>query len=292
MGKAGWEVRADYLEVSRRCMWNEDYMRFLVEKVWKIDQPVHVGDFGCGIGFFGEFLMPLLPKGSRYTGIDISAALLERARKRLHGVDFEVDFEQADLTDYSAQARFDVAICQAVLMHIPNGLRVIDKMAQSVRPGGLVICCEISRNACNAGICFEGLDTDEFANLGILQKLWRADLLKTGADSNIGVKIPAYMRKIGLRDVDVRVNDYVHFVDPDAPPERHRRSLEAFLSAWGGGGSEREKVIANLMDRGLTCAEAEHQYQCEKRTAAHLQENAQTAHLLSPMFMLISYGRK
>ena len=28
-------------------MWNEDYLRFLVEQVWEIDRPVDVLDCGC-----------------------------------------------------------------------------------------------------------------------------------------------------------------------------------------------------------------------------------------------------
>ena len=56
-------------------MWNDDYMEFLIEKVWKINNPVDLIDFGCGIGFMGLMLLPLLPKGSTYTGIDIKACL-------------------------------------------------------------------------------------------------------------------------------------------------------------------------------------------------------------------------
>lgn len=53
-------------------MWNVDYMRFLVRDVWKIDNPVTVLDCGCGYGALGLLLMPLLPSGSRYIGVDFN----------------------------------------------------------------------------------------------------------------------------------------------------------------------------------------------------------------------------
>ena len=48
-----WEQKLEYLLRTRRRSWNEDYMQFLIEKVWKIDGPVKVLDCGCGFGFLG-----------------------------------------------------------------------------------------------------------------------------------------------------------------------------------------------------------------------------------------------
>ena len=73
-----WEDRLAYLKASRRAMWNEDYLRFLVEQVWEIDRPVDVLDCGCGFGYMGRMMLPLLPEGSTYTGIDFSAACCRR----------------------------------------------------------------------------------------------------------------------------------------------------------------------------------------------------------------------
>ena len=291
MGANVWDDQADYLAASRECMWNEDYMRFLVERVWKIDRPVRVADFGCGAGHLGGLMLPMLPEGSRYTGIDRSAPLIEAARGNLARFGGAVDFELADLTEYQPSPRFDIAICQTVLQHIPDGLGVVDRMRASAVPGGLVVCCEISRNLANAGLYFDGYDIDKSANLGILQKLWRCDAQNGGGDSAIGVKIPAYMRKIGLKDVAVRVNDYVHAVDPFGDAELHRRSLRAFWAAWGGvGGDEAEKAEA-LTRRGLSKEEAEYQARCEAELSRHILERADTSYMMTPMFMLISFGR-
>lgn len=59
-----WENKLEYLLRTRKSSWNHDYMNFLIKQVWKIDKPVRVLDCGCGYGFLGMLIMPLLPKGS------------------------------------------------------------------------------------------------------------------------------------------------------------------------------------------------------------------------------------
>ncbi len=49
-----WDSKSDYLVGSRILLHNDDYLEFLVTKVWKLDQPCRVVDFGCGSGRFGQ----------------------------------------------------------------------------------------------------------------------------------------------------------------------------------------------------------------------------------------------
>lgn len=45
-GKAEyWEERLEYLKRTRKTMWNEDYIRFLVRDVWKINRPITILDY-------------------------------------------------------------------------------------------------------------------------------------------------------------------------------------------------------------------------------------------------------
>lgn len=52
-----WNDKADWLKAMRTGWFNEDYIEFLVEKVWKIQKPVNVIDFGCGYGYVGLILL-------------------------------------------------------------------------------------------------------------------------------------------------------------------------------------------------------------------------------------------
>lgn len=76
-----WEAKLEYLLRTRKNMWNDDYMEFLITKVWKIDRPVKMLDCGCGFGFLGLLILPYLPKGSTYTGIDMAENLIQMGRK-------------------------------------------------------------------------------------------------------------------------------------------------------------------------------------------------------------------
>lgn len=64
-----WDSKIDYLSRTRWLYYNDDYLEFLVKSVWKITSPVRIIDFGCGYGYLGTKLLPLLPEGSTYTGV-------------------------------------------------------------------------------------------------------------------------------------------------------------------------------------------------------------------------------
>ena len=72
-----WNSKLDYLLKTRKNYWNNDYIEFLIKKVWRLEKPVSILDCGCGYGFMGLLLMPYMPSGSRYTGIDFAAELVE-----------------------------------------------------------------------------------------------------------------------------------------------------------------------------------------------------------------------
>lgn len=209
-----WNKFQDYLLNTRKNFWNNDYLSFLIESVWKIDKPVKVIDFGCGYGFMGLILMPLLPQGSTYTGIDIADQLLNTGKKLFEKTDYHSKFIHADLLEYSIQEKYDLAICQSVLRHIPSYSIVLQKMISSVVPGGKVICFEINRRIENSGLYIEGKEESIFLNDENMQKNWREELKKGGRDFMAASKIPMLMEQYGLTDVSVRVNDYVEYISP------------------------------------------------------------------------------
>ncbi|MBT0774198.1 class I SAM-dependent methyltransferase [Kineosporia sp. J2-2] len=102
---------------------------------------VNVLDAGCGAGaMVGR--MATLRQTWRYTGLDRSAGLLADAATRYP----EIVFEQADLTDPAAMARYraqDVVTCLGHTLsyqlsdeHLDAAL---DGLASCLRPGGLLI---------------------------------------------------------------------------------------------------------------------------------------------------------
>jgi len=282
---------AEYLIESRKVMWNEDYMRFLVERVWKIEKPVNIIDFGCGVGFLGAALLPMLPEGCAYTGIDVEKAHLDEARKYFTDKKYTAEFVEYDLHEYEPVKKYGVAICQAVLMHVPNAKSVLKKMRDSVIPGGLVICIECDRNMANASMFFDGIDYRKTINLGILQKIWLNDFDRTGSDYNIALKIPVYMRELGLKYVGVRTNDCVSFIDPDGGADEYEKQYNAFVSGgWGAEDASESEKVASLIERGLTEDEAKYQFLCEEITNKYVRENKKSARIVSAHNLIISFG--
>src|SRR5580704_5924805 len=114
-----WDDKGDFLAATRGMYHNADYWRFLLRDVWGVDAaPRRLVDFGCGFGWMGTLLMPMLAAGSDYTGIDISTPLLERGRAMSLG--YRTTFVEGDAcaTPFGDGA-FDIAVCHALLMHLP-----------------------------------------------------------------------------------------------------------------------------------------------------------------------------
>lgn len=187
-----WDNKAEYFAACRNLLHNDDYLEFLVTKVWKLDQPCRVADFGCGSGRFGLMLMPLLPKGSTYTGFDQSAALIGEARKALQGAPFEVELLEGSVFEAPLpDDTFDVAVSQAVLMHIPDPIKAIKEMIRVTRQGGWVITCDANRNAHSALFHCEETNEQENAPLELFQTINKSIRQQTGVDHNIGIKPPS-----------------------------------------------------------------------------------------------------
>lgn len=207
-----WGMEKEYLHSTRQNLWNNDYCEFLVKCVWKIDKPVRIIDFGCGYGYLAQMLLPLVPEGSTYKGIDISKDLIADAKGIFSDCKAEVSFEAMDLNDYDPVAEYDIAICQAVLRHLNNPEDILKKMTQSVKENGLVICIEPSRRMENAGIFIDNEAYDPFENDELLRQRWLSEEKTGGRDYQIGIKTPLIMEKLGLNNIGVRINDYVDFV--------------------------------------------------------------------------------
>ena len=77
-----WEKELERTKKWKGFYFNDDYLEFLVTKVWRFNRPVHMLDCACGYGYLAEKIFPYLPEGSRYTGFDISEVYLSEAEKR------------------------------------------------------------------------------------------------------------------------------------------------------------------------------------------------------------------
>lgn len=226
-----------------------------------------------------------------YTGIDTADKLLEKAKESFQGSGYETHFIQSDLNNYIPKEKYDIAICQTVLQRIPNPIKILEKMKDPVKPNGMVICIELSRDVSGTSLYIYGLDYSRMNLIGIEQKLRRNDLDRIGKDFEIALKLPIYMEKAGLKNINTRVNDFIQYITPSNTD--YKEQLEAFMAGSYSkrmSTDEKDKFVANLVNRGLAQEEAEHEFESRKKIIDYLNDNQESVRVIWSNCMFISYG--
>jgi SAM-dependent methyltransferase len=258
----------------RKYFWSEE----LVERLaawFGFERGMTGVDVGCGLGYLGYTYWPYFGAGGRYVGVDESPNLLRdaaRAAEEWAGGG-EACFVVGDCLSLPFADGFaDFAICQTLLMHLTKPEEALAEMTRIVKPGGLVICKEpdnVSSVLARGYSSLPDLSVDEEL-LGMKVALVsNKGRIKLGrGDNAIGAKVPAMMKRLGLVDVDVRMNDRVFHLEPpyDGPEQRHRvemmkkfflddehreyrlsRSRENYVA--GGGTAEEFDKSVEIYDR-------------------------------------------
>lgn len=259
-----WDSKIDYLSRTRWLYYNDDYLEFLVKSVWKITSPVRIIDFGCGYGYLGTKLLPLLPEGSTYTGVDAGNKLIDHAKDVYKNAPFKTEFVLGDIQEMDFERKYDIAVCHAFLLHMENPKEILQKMIGCLVDPGRIICFEPHWISGMASYYLDGHNSSDVVQLGILQKLFERDAQRSGKDGNVGIKIPVYLSQLGVRQIECRVSDKVNFLDPNSEVWK-KDALYSSLKEDGFGADpgEEEPFIANLVSRGATYEDAQNEYNLE-----------------------------
>jgi ubiquinone/menaquinone biosynthesis C-methylase UbiE len=105
----------------------------------RLRQGVRVLDLGCGLGDDTFEIARRVGGSGRVTGVDVSASMIDEARRRAEGRGLPVDFEVGD----SQALRFDTGTFDGVraermLMHVPDAEHAIAEMSRVLAPGGRI----------------------------------------------------------------------------------------------------------------------------------------------------------
>ena len=265
LGDYYWDSKIDYLSKTRGLYYNDDYLEFLVKNVWKMSlSPVRIIDFGCGNGYLGTKLLPLLSEGSTYTGVDAGCKLIDHATDVFKDATFKTEFIQGDVKQLVFEQKYDVVVCHAFLLHVENPKEILQKMISCLVDRGRIICFEPHWISGMANYSLYGYDSSDVVQLGFLQKLFERDAHRSGKDGNIGIKIPVYLSQLGVKQIECRVSDKVNFLDPNSEFERTNALFSSLKEdGFGADPGEQEQFISNLMNRGATYEEAQNEYRLE-----------------------------
>jgi ArsR family transcriptional regulator len=99
-----------------------------------------VGDLGCGTGQVAEAVAPFV---ARLIAVDGSPAMLQAARKRLHGL-ANVDIRRGDLEALPLDDEsLDAAMLTLVLHHVADPAKGLKEVARALKPGGRVLVVDM-----------------------------------------------------------------------------------------------------------------------------------------------------
>ena len=192
------------LEASRRFFWDVADLPRLAELL-ELGPGLRIADFGCGWGYLGHLLLPLIDPGGRIDGFDLDEELIARARERCveAGLRGRVVFHSGDITclDEVADDRYDLAICQTVLMHLSRPEEALSEMLRVVRPGGLVVAIEPDLLG-SAASQRDNIEADDFEHLrdrlAVHSYIAQGALLLGAGDYRIAGRLPQLMEAVGL----------------------------------------------------------------------------------------------
>lgn len=102
-------------------------------------------DVCCGVG--GSAFLMAQEFGLRVEGLDLSNNMLKQARERCRelGLESQVSFLQGDCLELDIGARYDAVYSRDAFMHISDKARLLNRLEQSLKPGGKLLftdyCC-------------------------------------------------------------------------------------------------------------------------------------------------------
>ncbi|MFG2355526.1 class I SAM-dependent methyltransferase [Streptomyces sp. NPDC048521] len=107
-------------------------------RTWLPEHPADVLDLGCGTG---SLSLLAAERGHRVTGVDLSPAMVERARAKLAGQDAVVLRGDAAAPPVGQQ-RYDVVLARHLLWALPDPARALRDWRDLLRPAGRLVLVE------------------------------------------------------------------------------------------------------------------------------------------------------
>ena len=136
-------LHSQWVESAQDWIDTDQAVRTGMLDSWMLDALGNVGgksaiDIGCGEGRFSRLLSKL---GASVTGVDLTEALIARARAMSTGETYMLG-DAENLNDVESES-FDIAASYIVLVDLLDYRSAIEAAYRVLRPGGRFVVCNI-----------------------------------------------------------------------------------------------------------------------------------------------------
>ncbi len=160
-------------------------------------------DVGCGGGHVTQMLGEMVGPSGRATGIDFDSGKLAAARGEAERAGLRnVEFRETDVTQWHESGVYDVVYGRFILSHLADCQRVLARMREALRPGGVVVLEDIDLSG---GFCHPAND-----GYRRYSDLYRAVVHRRGGDADLGKRLFELTSVAGFEDVHVGAVQPVH----------------------------------------------------------------------------------
>ncbi|MFC4056660.1 class I SAM-dependent methyltransferase [Actinomadura syzygii] len=136
LGHSALERRRLLIQASYVRPWTVRFLRRA-----GLREGMSVLDIGSGLGDVSFIAAEIVGPGGQVVGLEREPVAVQAARHRAEagGYAGTVRFENADLTDFDTDQRFDALVGRFVLQYLPDPAGALKRLAGFVRPGGIVV---------------------------------------------------------------------------------------------------------------------------------------------------------
>jgi ubiquinone/menaquinone biosynthesis C-methylase UbiE len=141
----------DVIDPKEYARWRASYLGALTERIeeeaiFQLAGDVSgkcLLDLGCGDGTYS---IAAFQRGARVTGIDISEAMLDSARRRAAACRASIEWRQASAESLPYDSgTFDIVLAVTILCFIRDPLQAVKEVSRVLRPGGRFVIGELGR---------------------------------------------------------------------------------------------------------------------------------------------------
>jgi ubiquinone/menaquinone biosynthesis C-methylase UbiE len=200
-------------------------------------------DLGCGGGDVAVELAKLVGPDGHVTGIDIDETSVAIARREAAEQGLaNIEYRQGDARNPQVEHEVDAVYARFLLTHVPDPVDSLRNMRRVLRPGGVIVIEDVDFSG-----CFSAPERESFRRF---VDLYTRTAARRGADANIGVHIPLYLKKTGFAEVRLNVIQPAGFDEFTKAllPSTMENIVEAVVAADLGEREELEWVVNDLYD--------------------------------------------